>query len=155
MAAAMAALSSASASAKDVAMEAAVLTFPATLPTFAAAAPTLPATLPTLLAMQASLPSFSGIFGDGMLKQCIVMSMPDLAARAPPMYTFDDPVMISYIADSGGMIPPHVGFSPKSPHLALGLLLINTVRLVPSMIGPNGGKGIGGKGGGPLGGCLM
>src|SRR5262245_48220702 len=34
------------------------------------------------------------------------------------------------------------------------MLLINTVRLVPSMIGPSGGSGMGGIGGGPLGGCL-
>src|SRR5262249_26472121 len=102
----------------------------------------------------ASLPSFTGIFGDGMWKQCIVMSMPDRAAREPPMYTFDEPVMISYMADRGGTMPQQVGLRPKSPQRAAGLLLISTRKHVPRRIGPSGGKGIGGTGGGPLGGCL-
>ena len=40
------------------------------------------------------------------------MSMPARAAREPPMYTFDEPVMISNMADKGGTTPQHVGLSP-------------------------------------------
>ena len=87
-------------------------------------------------------------------KQCMQMSMLARTAREPPMYTFDEPVMISNRADRGGTTPMHVGLSPKSPHRAVGLLLTKTRRHVPSMTGPIGGNGIGGKGGGLLGGCL-
>ena len=40
------------------------------------------------------------------------MSMPDRAAREPPMYTFDEPVTISNMADNGGTTPQHVGLNP-------------------------------------------
>src|SRR5262249_24599661 len=80
--------------------------------------------------------------------QCMVMSMPDRAARAPPMNTLDEPVKISYM---GGM-PQHVGLRPMSPHRAAGLPLMSTCRQVPSITGPIGGSGVGGIGGGPLGG---
>src|SRR5262245_42727176 len=84
----------------------------------------------------------------------MVMSMPERAARAPPMYTFDDPVTISYMAEVGGTTPQHVGLIPISPQRAVFSLLMSTVALVPNRIGPVGGSGVGGTGGGPLGGCL-
>ena len=69
-------------------MDVACAMVPATPATLVATPATFPATaaaLPTLLAMPASFPKLTEIFGEGMLKQCIVMSMPDLAARDPPM----------------------------------------------------------------------
>src|SRR5215470_4100157 len=64
------------------------------------------------------------------------------------MKTFDEPVKTSKI---GGR-PQQVGLYPRSPQRAAGLLLMSTETHVPSMIGPIGGRGMGGTGGGPLGG---
>src|SRR5262245_12691676 len=58
------------------------------------------------------------------------------------------------MADKGGTTPQQVGLMPKSPQRAVGLLLMSTVKLRPKRTGPIGGKGVGGTGGGPLGGCL-
>src|SRR6516225_1617620 len=115
MAAAIAASSSASASEKEEAICEAWAILPATPDTLSTAPLTLPATaetLPTLLATPASLPTLTVILGDGTWKQCRVMSMFARAAREPPMYTFDDPVIISNKADNGGTTPQQVGFSP-------------------------------------------
>src|SRR5262249_2462779 len=76
-----------------------------------------------------------------------VMSNVARAARAPPMNTLDEPVMIS---NSGGR-PQQVGFMPRSPQRAAGLPLISTDLQVPSITGPSGGNGVGGAGGGTAG----
>src|SRR4030095_8583293 len=73
------------------------------------------------------------------------------AARAPPMKTFEEPVLMRNHA--GGM-PMHVGASPIASQRAAGMELISTRGLTPSSVIPMLGHGVGGTGGGPLGGCV-
>ena len=152
--------SSASASSASATIEVACAAIPATMPTwfatsrpFSAASAALLTALPIFANTEALLTTFAAISASrssgGTGVQCIVMSMKARAARVPPMKTLDEPVKISNIGGS----PQQVGLMPMSPHRAAGSLLMSTWTHVPSKTGPKGGSGIGGKGGGPLGGC--
>src|SRR5262249_23056887 len=116
---AIAASSSTAASAMSAAMPIAPTTTPPTAMTelaTPAALPMAPITAPA---------EMGG--GSGMFLQALQTSR-SRAARAPPMNTLEEPVLIRNQA--GGM-PQQVGARPMSSHLAAGIELMSTRTLTP------------------------
>ncbi len=107
------------------------------------------ATLAALPSAAITLPAGMG-GGSGMFLHALQMSSVR-AARAPPMNTFDEPVVI---LNQAGGTPMHVGARPMSSQRAAGMLLISTRTHIPRVTIPMLGHGVGGTGGGPLGGWV-